>query len=399
MTSAVQADLSEPKTTLAWITRQAEGQVGQLSPPDQAKIAQALVRPLPRNRCELIDNLAHYRVYHFRASKTLRISCRPTEWGLCVIHVGKHSEFDRFARHFAGQAPTNLIPLQESLIMKNQQHGGKNGATKALSTQAIGQPPHRTTDEDEQLLIESLRDVITKAIEPRHKALASDWAGRLDAMRKDLDRTVQECARKIAQQDSRLNSLSAEHRARMTDLGKTTDEIGRNQQELTTQLAQIRSDFEDRWAPQRNVLEQVQTEVARHAVQAGAAHNEVEQRVTALNHRLSGRMEEIGSRLDALAGIVESRQRVNDTGLAGLKAKTAGTEQTLGSLDQVLRGLAGTAEAQQQTITRLQEALTRVSAQVMELGTPTTKGGWWRTFWTRVRQFGWRPVRTAIRRA
>lgn len=399
MTIAVQADWSEPTTTLAWITRQAESQAGQLCPLDQAKIAQTLARPLPQKRCAIIENLAQYRVYHFRVSKTLRISYRPTERGLCVIHVGKHSEFDRFARHFTGQAPINLIPLQESLIMKHQQHCNTNGATKVLSSQAAAQQPPRAADEDEQLLVESLREIITKAIRPRHEALASDWAGRLDATRKDLDRTVQECTRKIAQQDSRLSSLSAEHRARMTDLAKTTDEIGRNQQELTTQLAQVLSDFEDRWAPQRNALAQVQTEVARHAVQDAAAHNEVEQRVTALNLQLNGWIDEISSRLGALAGTVESRQRVNDTGLAGLKAKTAGTDQTLGSLDQLLRGLAATVAAQQQTITRLQEALTGVSAQVTELGTPATKGGWWRTLWTRARQTGGRPGRTAIRRA
>lgn len=398
MTTVSEATVSGPLVNLTWITRQAEGQAGQLGPPDQAKIAQALTRPLPRNRCELVDNLAQYRVYHFRASRTLRISYRPTERGLCVIHVGKHSEFDRFARHFAGQAPTNLIPLQESLIMKNQQHGSKNGVAKSLSNQAAAQQPHRTVDEDEQFLIESLREVITKAIGPRHDALASDWTGRLDAMRTDVERTVQECARKIALQDSRLSSFAAEHQGKLTDLGKTANEIGKNQHDLTALVTQARSDFEDRSAAQRNTLEEVRAEVARHALQAGVARNEVEQRVMALDHLLSERTEEIGGRLNALAGIVDSHQAANEAGVAGLKVTIAGAEETLGSLGQVVRGLAATLEAQQETITRLQEALTRVSAQVTELATPATKGGWWRTLWTSARQFGWRPARATLRR-
>ena len=398
MTTSTQSTVTGPLVNLTWITRQAERQVGQLDNVDQAKIAAALVRSLPRNRCELVDNLAQYRVYHFRASKTLRISYRPTERGLCVIHVGTHSQFDRFARHFAGQSPTNLVPLQESQIMTSQQHVRKNGAAKALSTQASLQQSHQPADEDEQMLVESLREVITKVVGSRHDSLASDWTARLDAVRRDVEQTVQEFARKIAQQDSRLNSLAGEYNGKLADVGQHVDEISKNHRELSGLLALVRSDVEERCASLGHALEEVRAEVARHAVQASVTRNEVEHRVTALNSQVEERAREIGLRLDSLAGMVESHRATNETSAAGLKARVVAAEQTLGSLNQVLQRLAATVQTQQETITGLQEALSHVSAQLEPLTAPAANGRSWRRILDWARGLCWRSAQTAFRR-
>ena len=233
-------------------------------------------------------------------------------------------------------------------------------------------------DEDEQMLVESLREVITKVVGSRHDSLASDWTARLDAVRRDVEQTVQEFGRKIAQQDSRLNGLAGEYNGKLADVGRYVDEINKNHRELTGLLALVRSDLEERCASLGHALEEVRAEVARHAVQAVVTRNEVEHRVTALNSQIEERAREIGLRLDSLAGMVESHRATNETGAAGLKARVVGAEQTLGSLNQLLQGLAATVQTQQETITGLQEALSHVSAQLEPLTAPAAKGRSWR---------------------
>jgi hypothetical protein len=206
MTTLLQPDVCDPVVSLEWITRKAESQVAQLCAVDQAKIAKTLLRPLPRNRCGLVENLAKYRVYHFRASKTLRVSYRPTDQGLCIIHVGKHSEFDSFAEHFAGDLPINLVPLQESMVMKNNQHIVPNNTIKSTATQSNVPPAPLVAGDEEQMLVESLRELIGKAVAPRHEAMASDWGTRLDAIRKETEQIFQAYGRcgKTSSRDHRF---------------------------------------------------------------------------------------------------------------------------------------------------------------------------------------------------
>jgi uncharacterized coiled-coil protein SlyX len=373
MTAIMEPTTSAPMVSLRWISRQAEAQVSRLSPVDRARIITALFRPIPRNRCELVKNLSQYRVYHFRASQTLRVSYRPTEQGLCVIHIGTHPEFDRFAQHFAGQSPSNLIPLPESTVMKDYQHAGKNGPANTASSQTHVVPAPQIAKDDEQLLVESLREIIGKTIETRQEALASDWVTRLDGVRKTLEQNCQESGRKIAQQETRLNGLNGlmnECRGKLADLGQNADKLGKCQQELTTLVAQDRSNLQNSCETQGRALEEIQLEVTRHAVQVKVDRNEVEHRMADFNGRLEERSQEFGTRLDAAAESIELQEAANKAWMSRLEGRMSGLEPRLWSLDTGFSDLAKTVQEQQRTITGLQEAMSRISKQLAELTAP-----------------------------
>ncbi len=387
MITAVQPDVCDPVVSLGWITRQAESQVAQLCPMDQARIVETLLKPLPRRRCELVESLAQYRIYHFRASKTLRVSYRPTDKGLCIVHVGKHSEFDRFARHFAGQPPIHLVPLQESVVMKNNQQFAKNNAVKSTPAQSNVAPATPVTGDEEFMLLESLRDLISKAVTPRQEALASDWGTRLDDVRKEMEQRSQESCQRLAQHDARLNGLGNECRAKLADLGRQMGETCRSQQDLAAKFAQSRTDLDGRCEAQSRALEEVHSETARRADQANAAWSEMEKRLAALTGRLESLSQETDTRVAGVAECIEKHHDADKTVIYQFGGRISGVEQTIGSQGETLTNLATTAQEQQRTIVALETALAELSSQLGEMTAAAKKPRSWWHLWDWARRF------------
>ncbi|MCA9067688.1 MAG: hypothetical protein KDA84_02110 [Planctomycetaceae bacterium] len=106
--------------TLQTITRTAEKQFSRLSTDDQKKVLKKLKSPVPREQCTLVQNLRRFRVFHFSASETLRISFLRFQQRNCIVDIGIHPDFDRFAKNFRGCASQPISTLKDSPIMKNQ---------------------------------------------------------------------------------------------------------------------------------------------------------------------------------------------------------------------------------------------------------------------------------------
>lgn len=101
------------------ITRKAEKGFFALDPPAQERVIGDLNRVVPGHRYRKLHRWASVGLFHFDVTDSVRVTCLDVNGQSCVIHIGRHAEFDKFVDQFDGQRPQHPKPLEESRIMKN----------------------------------------------------------------------------------------------------------------------------------------------------------------------------------------------------------------------------------------------------------------------------------------
>ncbi len=103
---------------MALITSRAEKQFLALSPSDQRRVVRVLSRPVPGSRYRKLVGRDNPALYHFDLSKGMRATARDTGGRACVVHIGPHDDFEKFAATCPPTLPVTLIPIEESMLMK-----------------------------------------------------------------------------------------------------------------------------------------------------------------------------------------------------------------------------------------------------------------------------------------
>lgn len=276
MSAPRDTDANGPRVILRNITREARKQFEALAPPDQRAVAKAIAERPFWSRCELVQGKKKDRVYHFRASETVRVSFAQNPNGeACIVHIGTHAEFDRFADRYDGCLFANAIPLEETSIMATAQARPcpNTGDQKALGDQIR---------EMSQLLESSMGDVIKASQEELHRRIESEFVKPMRKSMEELQHKVAEIGRKAETDAAQLrgdaHKKDAELDGRISHTESTCRELGSHVQALKTDLEQKAS--ADALAQSRNELKEqiAQAEAKAHGdLKAGLARLASEQ--------------------------------------------------------------------------------------------------------------------------
>lgn len=102
------------------ITNAAFKQWKKLSRKFQKMVATCLKEGKHSYLCTVVMGQAHLDVKHFRVSQSVRVSYMPHNGKNCVVHIGVHSEFDKFSCNFTGISTNQkILTLQETIFMPN----------------------------------------------------------------------------------------------------------------------------------------------------------------------------------------------------------------------------------------------------------------------------------------
>lgn len=401
--SASRDPTTGPTVELHFVTRDALKQFEALCPKDQCLVARAIAQPPPRNRCELVQGLKKDRVYHFRASETLRVSFQDINTGACVVHIGTHAEFDRFAEHYDGYLAYNPIPLKETPIM------AKINATTAAENSVATGPSDATSGriaEMAELFGAAMQEVLAQAqeeilrrVESGSKSLqeslqklerkVTDTANKADKdiaqLRADSQKQDSFLGEKIKQAETLCRDLSSQVRGLQTDLEQLVDASDQALKQARTELndqlgrtaAELREQFKaglerlatdqttDRQAAdqQWHSAQERLAEAERRAQSAEDHLRQLDGRVHTLEAQSQHAAEQLSGALASLQGKFEAaddRRRQSEDQLAGLI-------QAIGGLTEQVHHLAVELSDLQTQHQQLRQSFTDVARQVEAL--------------------------------
>lgn len=266
------------------ITPSAEKQVKRLSPTGRSKVIAALTQAIPRERCELVTSLRQHRVFHFDTTDTIRVSYREVDGQTCVIHVGTHPEFDRFANCYRGTLPNRLIPIEESDVMKQNHKRPQTNNPAVTAMIADGAPSPTTAREGAHLLSRAILSIFDKAFDGKKTRLDADIEARDQLLDEQLGRLKEQ----LAGQKNALQSLE-----------QVITQQGRHFQ---TDFATLRQDFNIVKAESDSRVRDLEARLASTAV---TLDNQVQARLGALTAEIVGSMTPLATRID---GLLEEHQ-------------------------------------------------------------------------------------------
>lgn len=226
--------------TMSAITPQAEKQYARLSPLNQERVRRAVTEPVPAKGCTAVKNLKQHRVFHFRVSDTLRVSFTRVGKRHCVIDVGVHSHFDRFATHYQGIGSSNITPLKESTIMRNKNNNGRsNESQKTQEAQRVSRLNGDSTGSNSshhdmarfmvEMVAQMCADTIRAEVSEKISSLDSVVGGHVDRI-DDLAREAR-----------RLNAKDEERHKQLDGVGDSLEEWAAKVQRLLTEEARCRA--------------------------------------------------------------------------------------------------------------------------------------------------------------
>lgn len=94
------------------ITSYAAKRLERLSGADRRRIEKAIGAPVHKGRCRLLNGMSGLRIFHFDASRSLRVTFRFLGGGACVLHAGTHPDFEKFVAGYVGDTTSRRFPVQ-----------------------------------------------------------------------------------------------------------------------------------------------------------------------------------------------------------------------------------------------------------------------------------------------
>lgn len=221
------------------ISRGAEKQLERLTPLHRCRIVDALERPVQAKLCQQIHSCAKWNVSHFAVGK-LRVTFRVVNKRECVIHVGTHEAFDKFAAFYDGALPSERIPLEESTVMSQNKAAEPSQAQARAEVSELARAVSPTVDAGAHLLTTAVIGIFESAIAPVKSELQGDIETMAELVRGQVSLEITQTAERISQQElpARIERLQA-------SVGNQLAELETKQGEMAAENAAQRSEIEN----------------------------------------------------------------------------------------------------------------------------------------------------------
>ena len=357
VSAPLERDAPGPEISLRFITRDAEKLFNALAPDDQRRVARAIAQPPPRNRCELVTALAKERVFHFAVGESLRISfCQHPEGGNCIIHIGTHAEFDRFAKHYAGCNSTNVILLAESSIMaKTDTRPAAYGQQAVL--EKIG--------EMFQLLGDGMREVIKETRDGLRSEIQSELLEPTRESLRKLERTVEDLTKKTSNEVAQIRGDSYKE---VSQVAQRIDEAEKLCRDLASQTRNLQICLGQLEEGSKNALEKACNEIMDQMAHTAAdLRGQMEAGLARLSDQHEAHRRKAEDQWQATSGRLEAAEsRLHEAAQQSQQAecRLQAIESRLGAVDQHLAQVTVAAEAQRDALEKWQAHVTAQQAKL-----------------------------------
>lgn len=325
-----------PEIQLRSITREAEKMFEALSRTDQERVRKVVAQPPPRHRCEKVKAQTKEGVYHFAAGESLRISfCQRSDIEACIVHIGTHTEFDRFAKHYSGLKSDNIIALEESSLMAKSPTASMTNQSHILKD--------RISDMS-KLLADDLCEVIAQAQETLRDEIESACVKPIKETVQKLEQSLAESTKKsengLAQLRGDTHDVDTRLSQRIDHAEKVCRELASHMQGLATDLSQYSDASTQKLSEVRNELMELGKSAVglRQELQAGldrlaAEHDGHRQKAEQQWQVAGNRLEDTSKRLEAAE---QQSQQAN--------CRFQAIESRLQAVDQQLAEIAAAAQ-------------------------------------------------------
>jgi hypothetical protein len=381
MESTKLAEVAAPEertVLMRLITRRAEREYGRLATADRRKVTEALRRSVLSGRCTPVKRLARFGVSHFDVNDSLRVSYRLVEGQACVLHIGTHAEFNKFARRYDGSLPREFLTIEESKAMnKRQSNGSKSVNTSTAPAVADIAPPAHATP---AAALAGEAGQVVAAINALVGKLLGQVAGDIETMaelvRGQATAEQQALADRLSAQQGQLEALKADTAGKIEALAGCVAEAQKDclscRDHVRSQLAEL----------QERLATRVDEAITRAAEERVAPLSEQVTRLAAEHGRL-------GDELARQSRALEQQRHGADSGLRALGERVGQVEShahanaaTTARHEAALAALAQTAEALSTQVREATEELARLKASLDVAGKAKAEsdgrapGGW-----------------------
>ncbi len=376
----------DDRTTVhvAALTHEAEKALGRLSRRHRKQIAQKLECGVPFGRCKPVEKLARFQMRRFDVSKTLRVTLRRLPDGMTVFHAGTHSEADQFADLYKGNLPSHLIPIKESIAMKNLNKSHPRGAapSSAAATKPVeavppsppaAPPPSPSPVASEvDLLADAFKLMTGKLMDGKLQQIEGDIISMGDRVRAEAEVNTQTQVRELkAVQEKQQQTIQQNADATRTTL---RDEVVKLRERLTADLAAVQEKQRQTLQQNADATRTAQTAIREEATklrerltaELGVLRADVEKNKATQTAQAAdvvrGR-EELLVHINALRAASEEREQEREKATESLRTGLA-------TADQCLREHAALAHRHGESIDQIEQQVQRVAVQVSQLSAP-----------------------------
>lgn len=365
------------------ITAKAERLFMALARHHQEPLLKALCKPVLLEQCELLTGLMQRRVKRFGLAGFLRVTFREVHGRKCILHVGTHSAADRFAKHYDGNIPNHIIPIEESIIMKPAQvvsNGNghhKNGAAVPLPRQEVS----RDLANEGDLLVQAIVLIADKAMDEKKRQLVGDIEAMGDLVRgqveeainaqiADLVRRQETFEQSMAQQFAQFADQTRRFEGEMAKKDQLAMDLGVQLGEMNVGLGNRVRAVKEEQAVLTKCLGQLQAAQEDWKLQCQENARKVEERLAELSGRLVQDSEFANERDESLR-VLEGRVQVMETQLAHAQV----TEQRLGQAEAAVRTIDARTEGLESGCRELAVSVAGLKSSLDQLSTPEAGRG------------------------
>lgn len=231
-----QADQDDPSKDLVFfetITRAAKGQLRKLSGEIQQQVFRIFKAGKQSYACTAVQGQSRLDAKHARVTQSVRISYIPHKDQNCVVHIGTHKEFEKFADHFAGvQQDQKVYEIQELLAAHEREQQAAEAKEASDATPSPQPKPAIEPSDHARSFTELFQTMVLGVIDDQVNEHLIKLETKVDNVLHDIERNTGKVA-SVETLQSRLENKTQQYDADLKTLHEAAEETSKTVQSLS----------------------------------------------------------------------------------------------------------------------------------------------------------------------